>query len=335
MVRAALITLVGASSAELVRFSELLSSVEHIEGENELFWILVADNTSLEDLGTLLKKHQIQCHIITNPASGPERYPGKLGVGVLAALGYLATMSRFDLIVKIDTDAIAIAPFVRSLRRIFVSDPQLGLVGSYGETSNRRASYYRVCSSREPRLLVSARATRKALEEGHRALGEVGKHSALNTSLEDFKRFLPLLPLVELAASNGYEIDDYCQGGAYAIAAEMPCLIASVGGFSLAESWSHLPFGEDEMMAMLTYAVGRRMLDFSAEGETFGIQFRGLPYSLATSFRRQHALIHSMKRNTYTLERLAYRCLRRRRSFRDDTSASSKDFFWKCLEKVL
>ena len=69
--------------------------------------------------------------------------------------------------------------------------------------------------------------------------------------------------------------------------------------------WEHIPVGEDVIISMYAYTVGKELMDASDEGELFGLAWQGLPFDPATMVARGYAIIHSLRTDSkYTEEYL-------------------------------
>ena len=87
----------------------------------------------------------------------------------------------------------------------------------------------------------------------------------------------------------------------------------AAGCFDHPEDWLPLPVPEDVMMGMLTRTAGLECRDFSARGEPFASNYRGLAYGPRETLRRKHVLIHSVKTDPRFSERVLRRFFRAQR----------------------
>src|SRR5262249_3994501 len=127
------------------------------------------------------------------------------------------------------------------------------------------------------------------------APGAENNASAQIAKTEEVSALRSFETVFEAACRNGFHNNYYCQGGGYAISSEMLSRIASAGWLTPPSCWIDLPFAEDILISLLAYAVGMNLTDLSEEGDPFGVQWSGLPFSLDVLVARGHSIIHSVK----------------------------------------
>lgn len=114
-------------------------------------------------------------------------------------------------------------------------------------------------------------------------------------SLEQRRLFDTVRPHIDAAITNGYATYEYCQGGAQIVTRAVVDRMAAQGYLTRPEIWMYLPFPGEPILAMYTRAAGYQCCACTRPGEPFGVQHRGLPYSLEELTARGHGLIHSIK----------------------------------------
>jgi hypothetical protein len=231
---------------------------------------------------------------------------GVLSAGVLTGLAALSQRADLDFVLKIDVDALAIAPFIESIAAFLRAHPDAGIVGCRGSTCDRAHQRYLQClRQRSPfamGLELLARLEAAGLDGTRRVTVEhpVG---TVDVGPEHIAALRELRPWLTRAVANGHVVADYCQGGAYAVSGRLLRRMADDGVFDRILPWLTLPFfGEDETMAMYCFALGMRLYDFSAEGEPFGLSSQGLAFTPGELVDRHHALIHSLKHHDPVVE---------------------------------
>jgi hypothetical protein len=215
---------------------------------------------------------------------------GRLSAGILLALRTIHESGPFEFIVRLDTDALIIAPFRNAVREFIQVHPEAGMVGTLGSTCQREAPYYG--------------CEKTATSDVFRALDGAGAGNPSADRIREHAR---------IAVENGYRGKEYCQGGAYVLPFETVARMASAGCLDFPEDWLPMAVPEDVMIGMYTRTVGLRSVDFSLPGQPFGNHHRGLAYSPPELVRRGHALIHSTKGDVEHSERYIRHYFRTRR----------------------
>jgi 4-aminobutyrate aminotransferase len=301
MSSAALLVLVGSSPHDEACLDDLLSSIVSYE-PRLVACVLVDDGAEPRDLTARLGAGAaLPIAVVRHPrCSHPAPKNGALAVGVLSGLAWLSQRTDLDFVLKIDLDALAIAPFAERIAEFLRTHPCAGLVGCRGSTCNRaHERFLRCLTQRSPfamalEMLERTDAARPSdvqrLAVQH-PIGEVDVTPAQHAALRELR------PWMTRAVAHGHVVADYCQGGSYAVSGTLLRRMTAEGVFDRIMPWLRLPFfGEDEAMAMFCYALGFRLYDFSAPGEPFGISWHGLPCSPSELVAR-HALIHSLKQS--------------------------------------
>jgi hypothetical protein len=299
---------VGPSAADVERLRDLLDSLTSLEPAARLC-VLIDDACGKQKLETVHESYpSLDVVVLPNPRDR-DRPASKgrspcLAAGVLSGLAWLQVNANIDFVLKLDLDALVLAPFHDAVLSFLEAHRQAGLVGCIGETCDRtHERYLRVLSlpSFFRRAMFVASALRltgvasvaRLVQRWPRALTA---GYSIDVLLEQYDAFNALRPQLSSAVSNGLSSHRYCQGGAYVIAPRMLERMAINGYFEHPEFWCVLPyFGEDTVTAMYAYAVGLEVLDFSDLGQVFGLSYNGLPFSPAELVARGHALTHSVK----------------------------------------
>ena len=302
---AALLALVGPSSEDLDRVEDLLASAACYEPE---LGACVLIDDAAEDRAAVLERRaagRLPVTVLRHPRRGrPGPTAGALTAGVLTGLAWLHARHDVDFVLKIDLDALIIAPFQQRISALLRARPDAGVVGCVGETCDRSAARHQTCLQRPSPFAVAlelmarfgpdrfAGLTAGAMRVEHPVFGP------FDVDAVQYEAVLRLRSRLARAAAHGQTTADYCQGGAYAVSAELIRRMAAAGMLDDAMDW--LPvgfFGEDEILSMYCFAAGLRLYDFSNAHEPFGIAWSGLPFEPTELLRRDHALIHSLKQD--------------------------------------
>jgi hypothetical protein len=264
----AIVVPVGPSAAEAERFRDLIASVEAYEPGA----CLCVAIDSAPRPRVLLPRPGCRLVTLARPYDGAgEPLLGRLSAAILLALDVIRKAGPVDFILRLDTDALVIAPFAAAVRDFLRRHPHTGMLGTLGCTCRRDEPYYG-CESR---------AVSDVMLAGHRRIRAHARR----------------------AIANGYTAKEYCQGGAYVLPFRTVERMARRRYLESPEIWVEAPVPEDVMMGMYTRAVGLRSMDFSLRGQPFANHYRGLPYAPRELVRRGHAIIHSVKRDAEFTER--------------------------------
>lgn len=291
--RCAVLIPVAPGEVETARLRDLLDSLR--AWERDIGWcVLIDDGVTDRHLHTTMALEGATTISLRNPRPrADERKIRPLGPGVLTGLAYLQRQTDASLVFKIDTDALAVAPFVERVSAFAAADPEAGMIGTIGDTCNPA----RATPSMAGRAPLLLRALETFPEETARAdpaaIIEVpGFGVALGAQMSAFQR---VRRHVANAVAHGYSAAAYVQGGAYAVTRVMLDRMAAERYFDDLRAWSAFSLGEDVLISMYASAVALRLRAFCGEGEPFGIQNVGLPYEPAQMLRRGYSLIHSVR----------------------------------------
>ncbi|WP_217921108.1 hypothetical protein [Miltoncostaea oceani] len=208
-------------------------------------------------------------HVVPAPAGASGGWGG-LWVKIAAGHSHACAHWRFDLLLRMDTDALLIGAGIEdaALRR-FAEEPGLGLLGAY-----------RTGPDGSPRDFAPAAATLRA-ETGWRGW----RHPRLRARLRG---------LLDRATANGYRHGEHALGGAYLQTGAAVRSLASRGLLDMPEmADSHL--GEDQVFALLTVAAGFGIGDFSRPGDPMAVRWRGLPASPEDLLAGPALITHSVR----------------------------------------
>jgi hypothetical protein len=297
---AAAIVPVGPSDADLVCLADLIDSIACYEPAIRTM-VLIDDGVEPRNLDRSdVSTRQIQIVSLPNPRCGlGDGKWGGLAAGVLHALHWIDAQLDVRWVVKLDVDALVIAPFADVITEFLATHPDAGVVGCIGETSDRSEPGFQGCLRRRSRFVkardaLSGVAPERFAQEARVPVAVPHVGGTMTFSADDYRAYTQVRPHIDLAIEHGLEAAEYCQGGAYVLSGETISRISALAGPEHTRAWAHLPFGEDETVSMYCRAVNLRVHDFSNAGEPFGVRYRGLPCSPPQLVERGHALIHSV-----------------------------------------
>jgi hypothetical protein len=293
--RFAAIVPVGPGQQDMCRALLLLASL--VRHEPQIGWCVIVEDTprprGLAELALFPKT----CHPVAllNPRNGRGKgWSGGLCTGVLTGLAWIQANTDADFALKIDTDALVIAPFAAKIRGLMAEVVDAGVIGTLGLSCN---PYVRVVRDlrRKPtllRLFEQLPITPTGARNGNERINVRGVGSVLLAQLRDFDA---IRGHVQAAIENGYATDEFCLGGAYAVSRRMIDTMADRGYCDEPTLWADLPVPEDMAIAMYCKATALRICDYSGYQEPFGLQYVALPYPLDELAARGHSIIHSIK----------------------------------------
>jgi hypothetical protein len=291
----AVIIPVGPSAADLACGAALLWQLLH--WEPTLAFCVIAEHSPIPRGLSELAFIPRSCRVVTltSPTNAPRRsLGGALTVRVLNALSWVQTNTNAAFVLKIDTDALVIAPFAEAIQSFLCRTRDAGIVGTLGLSCNPeiRAIENLALESR----LLRAHRLLPSMDTGSTDDGSSLTIPGLGTvSATQLRAFHLVRPHIAAAASHGYTTSEFCQGGAYVITRLMLDRMAEAGYLRDTEAWQHLPFSEDRVTAMYAKAVGLTIADHSKPGQPFGVNWMGLAYPPTVLAAHKYSFIHSVK----------------------------------------
>lgn len=282
MINFAVYLAVGPSQQELERTADLLDSLWTYEPYTP--WLVFIDDSTQDRQLTKYFRFPDTCKAVSviNPRQGKGiGHTGGLNTATLSALQWINKHTDTSFTLKLDTDALVIAPFAEKIARAFAAMPNVGILGSYKKTCNGDlrdfsdwAKYFRHLSS--PMSIF--RVGRKIYFH----LGFWGKSALVRRHINS-------------ALKNGYEPGEHCQGGAYAVSSKLISQMAINGYLEDPLLWLHTPVGEDSMMGMYVKATNMQLYGLVEQDQPFAVKYAGLADTPENLLSRGYSLIHSIK----------------------------------------
>ena len=281
----------GPGSTESARVIDLLRSIVFFEPAVCAI-ILVEDGTHNISFDSVPIPKGCSLVVLPHPRPYHKRnLYGGLCTADLLALDYVDRHVEADFILKLDTDSLIVSRFSDKVMAVIDGQPEAGTIGVLGDSCHLGRRSFRMDE-------VVVQAVDGMLALGHALrTGNSSQASCpivqLNTAT-DCVRFrelcLLLAPLVKMNFRGAH-----CQGGAYVVSREMVRRLSEAQILRKADLWLNLLLGEDQMMGILTTLVGLKTIDSCLEGQMFGVQACGLPYSPNELLSRGFGVIHSVK----------------------------------------
>ncbi len=192
-----------------------------------------------------------EVHAVPAPA-GAAGNRGGLWVKLAAGYRYACARLRFDLLLRMDTDALLLGPGLEDVAAARVAaDPGLGMLGGHRTGPDGRPRDFGPAA----RLLA-------------REAGPLG--------LADRRRRATLRRLRAAARANGYAPGEHALGGAFIQPARAVRALEARGWLDLSELASS-GLSEDHLFGLMTVAAGFRIGDLGGPGGPMALRWRGLP----------------------------------------------------------
>jgi hypothetical protein len=203
---------------------------------------------------------------------------------MLHGFGWLHREVRPDLVLKLDTDALVIAPFAGRVAAV-LDDPAVGMAGTFSHHCDGRPRPMDRWDFRVRRRRIPVRPFR----EGDIAEGRLRFRHTLWGPPAVLRR------RIAAARRNGYGYGEHCLGGAYAVPGRFLEGMDARGWFDDWPAWVPLDIGEDVCIGVYVRAVGLGCVDANRPGDPFGVEYRDLPLPPQELLDAGYAVVHSIK----------------------------------------
>ena len=270
---------VGPGPLEENRVADLVASLHHHEPDAGP--VLLVDDAPRQRRVWPASQPGRAVEVLPNPREG--RGVGTFG-GVCAAtlLGLRWARSRApgEPVLRLDTDALVIAAFARSVRAAVVGDPKAGVLGTCRRTPDgqlRDVSSWAAMVRRHARPLWLWRTPPHV----QRALD--GRNAAVRREVCAGLR------------SRGYTPGAHCMAAACVVTTRMAQAMAGAGMLDDPLRWIDARIGDDVMLGLQAAALGFELRGMVADGEPFGLRHIGLADTPQRLVDRGFAFIHSLK----------------------------------------
>ena len=277
--RCAVLVPVGPSPRDAERVEDLFASLQRYEPEVGPVFIL-NDGGDAEKLVHLAARRGFHAVVLRHPRGGiGNAWMGRLTFGLASAYRHIATQAPRHHVLRLDTDALVVAPFVAGLGELVRASPQAGLIGSVELTADgrRNSGWFRQRVYRMSRLIARWDCPPYI------------RMSFTGTNAR-FRR------LIRRAYAHGYVAGYAPCGGAYLLTAEAVQRLAGMPELRDDRLVANDIMTEDIFFSIAVHAVGLKVVEQNSSGDFFGVCWKGLPgHSLEEVAERGHAIIHSVK----------------------------------------
>ncbi|MFK7777462.1 MAG: glycosyltransferase family A protein [Gimesia sp.] len=291
----ATLTFVGPGEIEARRLQQMLDSL--LQHEPNVHTIVIIDDQSKHDFKRILRPEIFDRSVILeNPRKGRGGWwLGGLCVGLTEGLRWLAENRTMDFVVRLDTDALVIAPFAERVNSKFQEDKKIGLLGTWDKFP----------------INGLQRLPKKEVHDFHASIVNkarrhfaIWRHSDFPTRIQCslFEQDRIVRRVIQAAIRNGYTPGYFIQGGGYAISGDLVSKLRSLGFTRNPLAFLHQFLGEDTLGTILCYAAKFRPRGFNQDGGVFGVQNSGLPAPLPELKEAGFAIVHSVKGDSRTAE---------------------------------
>ncbi|MFV1998509.1 MAG: hypothetical protein ACC641_10925 [Acidiferrobacterales bacterium] len=287
----AIFLLVGPAPEEIGRLSDLFEAIAAHEPNNirECDLYLANDgNSDLQQLGIEVGAFR-SVNIFNNPGYGISPYVwDRQTNGTFEALRRISkaeSSEPYRFLLKLDTDALVIAPFYERITAFFNAYPRAGSIGTHlhfpsGELRPGNFTMMKripQCMMANPVPELVANANNKSYQR------------RVNDTLPDRRS------VISSAQKNGFFASQHVQGGGYALSQSLLQKLRQRNWPSCIDMFNGTGLGEDIATAILTKAAGFELMDCNHPGELFGVWFQELRLTLQDIVERNYAVIHSIK----------------------------------------
>jgi hypothetical protein len=208
--------------------------------------------------------------LVFTPPDAPPGVYGGLFIKESAALRYLVENTDFDILLRLDADALILGPGIAEIAADrFARDPSLGALGAY-----------RVGPDGGERDWAPAARLIKA------AAGPLGlHHPAVRRRMRE---------LVAIARDHGYTLGEHALGAAVLFRGDTIREMYQRGMLDYPElARAHIP--DDHILGLLTVAAGYRIGDFSGPDDPLAVCWHGLPAAPEDLLAAGKLITHSVR----------------------------------------
>jgi hypothetical protein len=206
--------------------------------------------------------------VIFTPPSSPPGPFGGLWVKLAAAFRHVTDHAEFDLLLRLDTDALILGPGIaEAAAERFSRDPALGALGAYRVGPDGGTRDWKPAAN-----MVKA-------ELGLRGM----RHTAARRRLRTL-----------IAQAPEYATGEHALGAAVVFRADMVREWSRRGMLDYPELGDCM-LGEDHLFGLLTAAAGYRTGDFSGPDDPLAVRWLGLPAAPADLLAAGKLITHSVR----------------------------------------
>ncbi len=292
---------VGPSANDVERAGDVLASVLAYEPETPL--VLFIDDGGKDRRLDEKFRATATCRLVnifnTRNGHGIGETSG-LSAGMLLAIAWLHANADCGFVMKLDTDALIIAPFAEKILRTLAGHPDVGMVGLYNRMCDGSVRDQTSFRKMLGKLASPFAVWRNPPGWGYLTVHLWGRGATIRRQITE-------------AIRAGYRPAEFILGGAYAFTGEAVRRFAMHGFLDDPHLWLGTHFSEDVVLSMYVCATGLRLHGMTADGEPFAVQHYGLPDTPERLVERGYSVIHSVKSDARFSEAAIREFYRKRR----------------------
>jgi hypothetical protein len=292
---------VGPSANDVERAGDVLASVLAYEPETPL--VLFIDDGGKDRRLDEKFRATATCRLVnifnTRNGRGIGETSG-LSAGMLLAIAWLHANADCGFVMKLDTDALIIAPFAEKILRTLAARPDVGMVGLYNRMCDGSVRDQTSFRKMLGKLASPFAVWRNPPGWGYLTVHLWGRGATIRRQITE-------------AIRAGYRPAEFILGGAYAFTGEAVRRFAKHGFLDDPHLWLGTHFSEDVVLSMYVCATGLRLHGMTADGEPFAVQHYGLPDTPERLVERGYSVIHSVKSDARFSEAAIREFYRKRR----------------------
>ena len=269
----------GPGPAELARVTDLAAACAAYT-DRPLAFVIINDSNDAFALEQAGRATGFATTVRPNARAGEGDWAtGGLSMAMLDTLQWIARHVPCCGVLRLDSDALVINPYAGEIAGIFARDASVGLLGNFDSASGRPVP---------PGHIMTTRLYWRSKRISHDR-----EQKRFTFSFWGWRR--RTRHLIKRAQSHGYILGDWCQGGAYALSPEFLRRLAADPAFARPRDFLHTDFGEDVLMALITYALALRIEYTVGPARLFASKWKGLYDAPAALAAAGHGIIHSLK----------------------------------------
>jgi hypothetical protein len=277
----------GAGTREFERLRDTLSALA-VYGHGLKTLIILSDTPDSADAEQALAAARPKCPFpieLWRSAALDTNLPFPARITYATGRAYAEIFRRHPgcAVLKMDSDALVIAPFVERLSQVVTAHPEAGLFGSVNLSSNGTVS---ASNSWRPLILAMSRPLARIRGRPWREALWIGLWGAR----AQLRRW------IKTSLATGHMPGDHAQGGLMVLSPAGVKALAELREMCDVDFAREYWITDDVLVGHILVAMGLKLHPLNAPGDVIGACWRGFPgYHPHGALARGHALIHSVK----------------------------------------
>jgi hypothetical protein len=276
---------VGPRDRDVERARDAVESLLAYEPEVGTI-VLVDDGPEARDLVAEVVPEYARARALSahNPRDGRgEAIYGGTCAATATGLRVLHEEGNAPMVLRMDNDALVIAPFAAKVAAALEREPQIGVAGSYDFAPTRMPRDF---TAWEPTL---RKLTRPVWIYKRPPQGASRVHVALSGRAGRVRAEL------RAALANGYRFGEHCLAAACVLTRDFVDRAAASGYLDDPLDWIDTWCPDDVMLGVQARAVGLSLHGMTEPGDPFGLAQRRLPGPPEWLVEQGHSIIHAVK----------------------------------------